>query len=110
MGAVERPCERLADRPAARPLPVEPELDRQPFEAAADGACAVSELERANDRRDPERTFAHERLRVDREPWLPPRGEDVVAVQVLMEEDLVALAPGQLRQGRERCVEQPPLE
>jgi hypothetical protein len=51
----------------------------------------VPELRRADDRHDRELALGDERLRVDDEPRLALRGEDVVAVQVLVREHALAL-------------------
>ena len=51
----------------------------------------MAELVRADDRCDAELSLAGERLRVDREPGLALRREDVVGVQVLMQQHLLAL-------------------
>src|SRR5438093_1700139 len=65
-----------------------------------------SELERADDRSDRELPLAGERLWVDHEPGLALRGEDVVRVQVLVDEDLLSLRAGQIAQRLERRVEE----
>src|SRR5262245_9759580 len=89
--AVERPRDRLADRPAAGAVAVEAELRREPVEAAEHVGPRVAELARADDGRDPELALTRQRLRVDRQPGLALRREDVVAVQVLVEQHLLAL-------------------
>src|SRR6185312_1999536 len=99
-----------ADRPATRPLAVEAELRDEPVEAAQHLAARVAELARADDRRDPELSLPGERLRVDRQPRLALGGQNVVAVQVLVQEHLLTLCSRQFPQGLERGVEQPPLE
>src|SRR3954471_14127416 len=106
----EAPGDRLPDRPAARPLAVEAELRDEVVEAGEDVAARMTELPGSHDRCDAELALAHERLRVDRQPRLPLRGEHVVAVQVLVEEHLLALRPRQLLQRLERGVEQGALE
>ena len=70
----------------------------------------MAELARADDRRDPELALADQRLRVDREPRLALRRQHVVAVQVLVQQHLLALRARQLDQRLERRVEQPALE
>ena len=62
----------------------------------------MAELEGADDRRDCELALARERLRVDHEPLLPFGREDVVAVQVLVHEHLLALRRRQLAKRLER--------
>ena len=68
-----------------------PSSAAEPVEAVQDVALRVAELERADDRRDRELALAGERLRVDHEPRLALRGEHVLAVQVLVQEHLLAL-------------------
>src|SRR6476659_7684216 len=70
----------------------------------------MAQLARAYDRRDAELALADKRLRVDRQPRLALRGEDVVAVQVLMQQHLLSLRVRQLLQRLERRIQQPPLE
>ena len=108
--AVVRPRERLGDRPAAGPLPVEAELGAQPVEPAEDTASRVAELEGADDRGQGELALADERLRVDREPRLPLRGENVLRVEVLVDEHLLPLRLRKPVERVERRVEEPPLE
>src|SRR5262245_14753871 len=110
MLAVEGPRDRLADRPAAGAVAVEAELGGEPVETAEHLGPRVAELARADDGRDPELTLAGQRLRVDRQPGLALCREDVVAVQVLVEEDLVALTKRQLLQRLQGGVEQLPFE
>ena len=104
------PRDRLPERPASRSLAVEPELGGQAVEAAEDGSPRVPELAAADERRDPELALPRERLRVDREPRLTLRGEDVPGVQVLVQEDRLALRGRERPERVERRVEEPPLE
>src|SRR5207247_3779151 len=67
-------------------------------------APAVAELERGDDRRDRELALTCERLRIDDEPRLALRGEDVLPVQVLVEQHLLALCRRQLAQNPDRNV------
>src|SRR5689334_6678891 len=70
----------------------------------------MAELARAHDRRDPELPLAGKGLRVDRQPRLALRREHVVAVEVLVEQHLLALRARELAQRLERGVEQRALE
>src|SRR4051794_41875252 len=56
----------------------------------------MAELSGADDRRDRELPLGGERLRVDDEPRLALRADDVVTVQVLMDEHLRALRRRQI--------------
>ena len=108
--AVEAPRDRLPDRPASRPLPIEAEPLRQPVEAPHDLLLAVTELERADDRREAELALADERLRVDREPRFALGRENVVRVEVLVDEHLLALSQRQPLESRDRLIEKLRLE
>ena len=108
--AVDGPRNRLTDRPASRALAVEPELARQPIESLDDRPPAVTELGGANDGRNGELALADERLRVDHEPRLPLRGENVVRMEVLVHEDLLTLRRGQLLEDRDRRIDECLLE
>src|SRR6266536_1726328 len=66
----------------------------------------VAQLERADDRRDSELALPDEGLRIDRQPRLPLRRQHVLAVEVLVQQHLLALRSGKLAQGLERGVEQ----
>src|ERR1051325_5588538 len=103
--AVARPGDRLRDRPPAGALTVEAELGGQSVEAVQDVALRVAELEGTDDRGDRELALARERLRVDHEPRLALCGQHVVAVQVLVHEDLLALGRRELLQSLERRLE-----
>jgi hypothetical protein len=104
--AVEAPCNRLTERPASRALAVEPQLGGQAIEALDNSTLAVPEFERADDRRDGELALAGERLWIDDEPWLALRSEHVVGVEILMEQDLLALCGGELFQRCDRRIDQ----
>src|SRR4051812_28700285 len=108
--AADRPGDRLADRPKPRPLPVETELGGEAIEPPNGLPPGVTELERANDRRDRELALTDERLRVDGQPALALGSEDVSTVKVLVEQHLLALGRGERRHGVERDVEQATLE
>ena len=108
--AVHGPGNRLTDRPASRALAIEPELARHPIEPPDDRPPAVTELGGPDDGRDGELTLANERLRVDHEPRLPLRGEDVVRMEVLVHEDLLTLSGGQLLEDRDRRIDESLLE
>src|SRR6058998_3542550 len=104
--AVDAPRDRLTDRPAPCALTIEPELTGQPIEPLQHGPPAVAELERTDDRRDRELTLADERLRIDYEPRLAPCGENVVRVEILIQEHLLALGRTKLLEDRDRGLEQ----
>src|SRR3954470_21370479 len=89
--AVEGPRHRLPNGPPARALPVEAELGRQPVEPVENVRLRGTELERAHDRRDRELALTDERLRIDHEPRLALCRKDVVAVEVLVQQHLLAL-------------------
>lgn len=108
--AVDGPRNRLTDRPASRALAVEPELARQPIESLEDRTPAVTELGGPDDGRDGELALADERLRVDHEPRLPLRGENVVRMEVLVHGDLLTLCRGQLLEHRDRHIDECFLE
>src|SRR5215510_7865121 len=110
MLAVEGPCDRLAYRPPAGAVTVEAQLGGEPVETAEHVGPRVAELARADDRRDPELALPRQRFRIDCQPGLALRPQDVVAVQILVEEHLLALRGRQLLQRLQRCVEQLPLE
>jgi len=103
--AVEAPGDRLPDRPAASPFSIQAERARKVVEASHDLLVAVAELGRADDRRETELPLADERLRVDYEPRLALGGQDVVGVEVLVHEDLLALGVGQLLERAHRFLE-----
>src|SRR5690242_7775052 len=100
MRGVLVPRSRLDDRPAAGALPIETELRAEPIKAVERVALRVPELAAAYDRRHGELALCGERLRVDDEPRLARSGEHVLPVQILMDEDELALRrrelPGQL--------------
>ena len=96
------PRNRLTQRPAPGALPVEPELGGQLVEPIDDSAPAVPELGRSDDRRETELALARERLGVDDEPRLALRSEHVVAMKILVDEDLLALGRRQLLEGCDR--------
>ena len=104
--SVAGPSNRLTDRPASRALAIELELTRQSIEPLEDCPPAVAELGSPDDGRDGELTLADERLRVDHEPRLARRREDVVRMEVLVHEDLLALCRSQLLEHRDRRVDQ----
>ena len=108
--AVDGPRNRLTDRPASRALAVEPELARQPIESFDDRTPVVTELGGANDGGNGELALADERFRVDHEPRLPLRGQNVVRMEVLVHEDLLSLRRGQLLEDRDRRVDECLLE
>src|SRR6185437_1288954 len=108
--AVKGPRDRLPDRPAASALAVQGQLRDEPVETAEHLLPRVAELAGADNRRDPELPLADERLRVDPQPGLALRGQDVVAVQVLVQQHLRALGPRQLLERLESGVEQLALE
>src|SRR4051812_39978125 len=108
--AVERPGHRLTDRPGTRALAVEAELRAEPIQAMQSVTLGMSELERPNDRCDREFTFSEQRLRVDHEPRLAYGSEDVVAVEILMEEHLLALRLRDRGKRVDRGVHQPALD
>src|SRR5689334_5402668 len=85
------PGHRLAQGPEARPLPIEPQVRRQPIQPPNDFGAAVAELIAANDRREREFTLADERLRIDHEPWLAQGAQHVIRVQILMQQHLSPL-------------------
>src|SRR5215213_6084120 len=107
---LEGPGERLAHWPPADAVAVEPELRGEHVEPVEDLPLGVAELEGANNGRGGELALADERFRVDREPWLPLRREHVFGVQVLAEEELLALGRRQLGQRLDRGVKQASLE
>src|SRR3954454_10837672 len=110
------PRKRVDDRPPAHPLAVELELRAQLVEAPAhpaDGVRCGGELETAvaQERGDVERALADERLGVDRQAGLALGAQDVTAVEVLVDDDLLAVRRReQLADPRERAVEQRALE
>ncbi len=104
--AAAAPRNRLNDRPAARALAVELELRAEPIEPIERVASAVAELRRTDDWRDGELPLGGERFRVDREPRLPLRREHVFAVEVLVDENELALRRRELtRQCARRVAE-----
>ena len=104
--ALEAPRDRLGERPEACALAVESELRCQAIEPVEDVAAAVAELEAANQRRDCELALARERLRVDREPRLPPRAKNVARMEILVKKHLLALRMRKRCEGVRRGVEQ----
>ena len=98
--ATEAPRNRLTDRPAPRPLTVEPELSAEHVEPMQDRPFAMAELERTNDRRQAELTLSRERLRVDHKPRLALGSEDIGRMEVLVKKNLLALARSQLLKRR----------
>src|SRR6059036_1202557 len=108
--AVDAPRDRLADRPAPGALTIEPELARQSIEPMEHGPPAMAELERADDRRYGEIALAGERLRIDHEPRLTLRGENVVRVEILVQEHLLALGRSELLERRDRRLDQSLVE
>src|SRR5918992_107779 len=110
LAVIPAPGERLAECPPARSFAVEAELACESIEPPEDLAASASELRAADDRCEPELALAHERLRVDRQPGLPLGAEDVVGMEVLVQEDLLALRRRQLPQGTDGRVQEPLLE
>jgi len=108
--AVDAPRDRLTDRPAPGTLAIEPELARQSIEPIEHGPPAVAELERADNRRDRELALADKRLRIDHEPRLALRSEDVVRMKILVQEHLLALARSELLERRDRRLDQALIE
>jgi hypothetical protein len=103
---VDRPSDRLGDRPQPSSFAIEAELGGEAVESAPYRLLAVLELVRAHDRRDRELPLPYERLGVDHQPRLPGRREDVVRVKVLMKENLFALGSRQFSERFERRAEQ----
>src|SRR5206468_2684844 len=83
------PCDGLGDGPEPRALAVETELAGQPVDPTAYVSAAVTELGAADDRCDCELALAGERLRVDREPRLSGRAQDVARMEVLVQKNLL---------------------
>ena len=75
-----------------------------------DFGATMAELEAPDDRRERELALAREGLRVDREPRLALGPKHVVSVEVLMEEDLLALRRRELLERLDRSVQQRALE
>ena len=72
-------------------LAVEPQLGRQAIEPSQQVSAAAAELDVTDDRRDTELPLAGQWLRVDDEPGLTLGGENVVAVEILVEQHLPRL-------------------
>ena len=70
----------------------------------------MAELGPADDRGDPELALAGERLRIDRKPGLALRAQGVEGVQVLVQEDGLALGRSELAERVHRRVQEPALE
>jgi hypothetical protein len=98
---VPGPGEVVGDTPAAGALPVEAQLGED-VEPAGHGVGVAEESARL------ELRFADERLRVDDEPRLAFRAEDVAAVQVLVHESGRRAVDRAV--GVERTIEQSALE
>src|SRR5438477_8946852 len=104
--AVAGPRHGLPDRPPAGALAIEAELGCQPVEAVQHVTLTVPELRRSDDRRDRKLALAYERLRVDDEPRLTLRGQDVVGVEILVQQHLFPLRPRERAERVECGVEQ----
>src|SRR5437899_11602407 len=108
--APNRPGHGLRQAPKAGTLSVEAELRRKPVQTVPDFAATDPELKRPHDGREPELSLPDERFGVDRQPRFTPRLQDVVAVQVLMQQDRLALRSGQAVQGVQGGVDEPLAE
>ncbi len=99
--------------PIRGPFAIEAEFRAQPVEPVDHGALAVAELEGSDDRGDPELALSREWLRVDDEPRFALGSKDVLSVQILVDQHLLALGRRQLLErgdGRvdELFLERPP--
>src|SRR5205085_2192617 len=92
------------------PLAVQAELPRKPVETPDRRLRSRAELDRADQRRQREPTLAEQRLGIDHEPRLTLRREDIRAVQVLMDEHLLALCRHQVVERGEGGVDELALE
>jgi hypothetical protein len=108
--AVECPRECLRNGPLPRTLAIEPELGAKAIKPFADSPLGMSQLEGPDDRRERELPLANERFGIDDEPRLALGTEDVVPMQVLVEENLLALARRQFFKRPHRRVQEPALE
>ncbi len=111
---LETPGETVRDPPADHPLTVEIERSRKKIEPLSDRVCCIRIVrERApaisQKRCGVELALSHERLRVDRKP-AALRAEHVPPVEILMDQDLLALTLTRLAEEPDRAVEKLALE
>lgn len=104
----------MRDPPPAHALAIEPELVRQHVQPAAHTRDVLRAAKQPaaipEQRSGVELALARERLRVDRQPRLASRAQDVAAVEVLVEHDLVTLLTAELEARGDRLVDEATLE
>src|SRR5262245_36610508 len=94
--AVKTPGDRLRNGPLSNPLPIELELGRQSIQPIDDLRSGVAKLKATDDWGEGKFAFCQQRLRVDHQPRFAHCAQNVVSMQVLMNEDLLALSRRQM--------------
>ncbi len=89
--ALERPCQGLYDRPAPDALWIKLKTLGEAIESVNDGIAAEAEFAAPDDGSNREGKLAGERFRVNHQPRLALRAQDVAGVEVLVYEHLGTL-------------------
>src|SRR5690349_1174947 len=90
--ALDGPGERLCEAPEPRPLTIKAEGRREPIQSADHTFSAMPEFIAPDYGRDAEFTVAGQGLGIDDKPRLASGAQHIVAVQVLVKENLPPLA------------------
>src|ERR1700681_531349 len=88
---LEGPSQGLGECPKSRPLTIKSERSCESIQPVDSGFLAVTERIRPNDRGQGELSFANQWFWIDDEPAFALGAQHVVAMQVLVDEHLLAL-------------------
>ncbi len=89
--ALKRPLQGLHHRPAAGALSIKPKTLGEAIKSVNDGVVAEAEFAAPDDGSNREGKLAGERFRVNHQPRLTLRAQDVAGVEVLVYEHLGTL-------------------
>src|SRR5262245_58681709 len=106
---LKRPGQSLRRCPESGSLAIEPQRACEFIQPANDTLTTVPKVVIPDDRRQAEFPFAGERLGIDDQPWLACGSEHIVAVQVLMNQYLLALSSSKTIESLQRRIEQFPF-